>query len=66
MQPIGLLMREHRLIEQILPLLENEMKWSSLTSKVDAMYINTAIDFFQIYASLTHYGNRWLFLYLNC
>ncbi len=58
MQPIGMLMREHRLIERILPLLESEMERSTVSKKIDAMFINAAIDFFQTYVDMPHHGKE--------
>jgi len=58
MQPIGLLMREHRLIERIIPLLKSEQERSKKTKKINSIFINTAIDFFQTYADKIHHGKE--------
>ena len=58
MKPIGPLMREHRTIEKIIPLLEKEMKAIEKTGKINAYFILTATDFFRTYADRTHHGKE--------
>ena len=49
MKPIGLLMREHRLIERLIKLLEKEFNTINNTKEADTNFIKTNIDFFKIY-----------------
>ena len=46
MQPIGLLMNEHRLIKRMIALLEMELQQSKKSLKIDTEFITVAIDFF--------------------
>lgn len=58
MKPIGPLMREHRTIEKIIPLLDAEMQRITDTGKVNAHFILAATDFFTTYADRTHHGKE--------
>lgn len=58
MQPIGLLMKEHRLIERMIPLLEKHLQKSSETQTIDTMFMTTVIDFFTMYADKIHHGKE--------
>lgn len=57
MQPIGLLMREHRLIEKMVERLRVERARAG-EGKVDAAFIEQAVDFFRTYADRTHHGKE--------
>lgn len=46
MQPVGSLVREHRLIEHLLRLLEREFKSIELGKNPNSSFIDTAVDFF--------------------
>ena len=58
MKPIGLLMREHRLIERLIKLLEKELDNIKKTKKVNSDFIQKSIDFFRTYADRTHHGKE--------
>ena len=58
MQPIGLLMKKHRLIERMITLLETELQQSKKSLKIDTEFIKVAIDFFKTYADRTHHGKE--------
>ena len=58
MKPIGPLMWEHRLIEQIVPLMKKEIDRIEQTNKPDINFIDTAVDLFRIYADRTHHGKE--------
>ena len=58
MKPIGLLMREHRLIERLIKLLEKELNNIKKTNKVNSDFIQTSVDFFRTYADITHHGKE--------
>ena len=58
MKPIGLLMREHRLIERLIKLLEKELNNIKKTKKVNSDFIQTSVDFFRTYADRTHHGKE--------
>jgi hemerythrin-like domain-containing protein len=58
MKPIGPMMREHRLIERMLVLLEQELEAVKARQKADPVFIETAVDFFRTYADRTHHGKE--------
>lgn len=58
MKPIGPLMREHRLIEHMVPLLKEELKQIAGRNKVDTEFLTIAIDFIRMYADRTHHGKE--------
>ncbi len=57
-EPIGLLMWEHRLIEKIVPSMTAEADRIAKTEKVDTGYIEKVVDFLRIYADKTHHGKE--------
>ena len=58
MQPVGSLVREHRLIEHLLRLLEREFKSIELGKNPNSSFIDTAVDFFWTYADRCHHGKE--------
>ncbi|MBN1289443.1 MAG: hemerythrin domain-containing protein [Actinobacteria bacterium] len=58
MKPIGPLMREHRLIERMLALLERESKIIASERQADSSFIDKAVDFFEVYVDWTHHGKE--------
>lgn len=58
MIPIGPLMREHRLIEQMVDLLGQEIDRIVQGNQVNMDFINAAVDFFRVYADRTHHGKE--------
>jgi hemerythrin-like domain-containing protein len=58
MKPIGLLMREHRLIEKYIKQIETELKKSKKTHAHHSDFLLSNIDFFQMYADRTHHGKE--------
>ncbi len=58
MKPIGPLMREHRLIERMVKILEKELIKIKETDKIDTNIILSGVDFFRIYADRTHHGKE--------
>lgn len=58
MKPIGPMMREHRLIERMLAILERELTVITSSQKADPVFIDTAVDFFRTYADRTHHGKE--------
>ncbi len=58
MKPIGPLMWEHRLIEKMLRLFEGEILKINEENKIDAVFIDTAVDFIRTYADRTHHGKE--------
>ena len=58
MKPIGLLMREHRLIERMVDLTSKQVSEIDKTGKVDLDFIEAAADFFRTYADRTHHGKE--------
>jgi hemerythrin-like domain-containing protein len=51
-------MIEHRLIEQMIALIEQKLKQVETTNQVDPLFIDTVIDFIKIYADRTHHGKE--------
>jgi hemerythrin-like domain-containing protein len=58
MKPIGPLMREHRIIERMLALLDKESKRIAGGNPVNINLIIAAVDFFRTYADRTHHGKE--------
>jgi hemerythrin-like domain-containing protein/rubredoxin len=58
MLPIGLLMKEHRVIERMVPQLEEERGRITRLKEVDPNFIDTAVDFFRTYADELHHGKE--------
>ena len=58
MELIGLLMREHRLIEQIIPILETELRHISQDQCIHLPFIHRIVDFFRIYVDKLHHGKE--------
>jgi hemerythrin-like domain-containing protein len=58
MKPVGPLMWEHRLIEQIIPLMQKEIDNIKSNKTADTVFIEKAVDFFSTYADRTHHGKE--------
>jgi hemerythrin-like domain-containing protein len=58
MLPAGPLMIEHRLIERMIRLMEQESENIEKTEKVDVDFIDTAVDFLRTYADKCHHGKE--------
>lgn len=58
MKPIGILMWEHRLIEQVIGLFPEQTSRIAETGRVDTAFIRTAVDFIKTYADRTHHGKE--------
>jgi len=58
MKPIGPLMWEHRLIEQMIRLLTAEVENIAAKSEISILLIDQAVDFFRTYADRTHHGKE--------
>jgi hemerythrin-like domain-containing protein len=58
MKPIGLLMREHRLIERVVAQLGGELGKIRQTVDITPGFIDSAVDFFRTYADRTHHGKE--------
>jgi len=58
MKPIGPLMREHRLIERMISLLNTEIGQIHTSGKVNTGFLMVAIDFIRTYADRTHHGKE--------
>jgi hemerythrin-like domain-containing protein len=58
MMPIGPLMIEHRLIERMIELVQNEVERTTEAEKVDVDFIETTVDFFRTYADRCHHGKE--------
>jgi hemerythrin-like domain-containing protein len=58
MKPIGPLMWEHRLIEEMLKQVEEEVRNIRENKRLNPVYIDTVVDFIRIYADRTHHGKE--------
>lgn len=58
MKPIGPLMREHRLIERMVKLMERQLRDIRGGREANPLLINSAVDFFKTYADRTHHGKE--------
>jgi hemerythrin-like domain-containing protein len=58
MLPISPLMVEHRIIERMIDIMKDEIKSLKASEKPDAVFIDTAVDFFRTYADATHHGKE--------
>lgn len=58
MQIRGPLMKEHRVIEKMVAILENHLKALEKGDKVDTHLIRDGVHFFRFYADRTHHGKE--------
>lgn len=58
MMPIGPLMKEHRLIERMVRLMERELRRISEKNRADPGFIDVAVDFIRTYADRCHHGKE--------
>ena len=56
--PIGPLMKEHRLIEKMILLMEKEIEKMKKFLKANPLFIDIAVDFIRMYADRTHHGKE--------
>jgi len=56
--PIGPLMIEHRLIEKMITLMDEEIAKMKKHRKANPLFIETAVDFIRMYADRTHHGKE--------
>lgn len=58
MMPIGPLMAEHRVIEKLIKIINEELTRIKKTDHVEPSFIQTVVDFFRTYADRTHHGKE--------
>lgn len=58
MNIIGLLMKEHRLIEKMVQIMQAELQKINTNNVVDTEFIKSAVDFFHVYADECHHGKE--------
>lgn len=58
MNPVEVLMEEHRLIERVVALLGRISKQSNDLSESETGFLTAVIDFFRMYADHTHHGKE--------
>ena len=58
MKPVGPLMREHRLIEQMLEVVRRQVAAIKEGKAVDPCLVLKVVDFFRTYADRTHHGKE--------
>lgn len=65
MQPIGLLMKEHRLIEKLIAFMSVELERIRQERQVDIDVLEKILDFIKIYADKCHHGKEEEILFLR-
>jgi hemerythrin-like domain-containing protein len=63
--PAGPLMAEHRVIERMIAVLEEQLRAMAETGRVDPGLIDTATDFIHTYADRCHHGKEEDILFLR-
>lgn len=58
MQARGPLMIEHRLIEQMLGIVQLRLTEAEQSGAIDPYFVDTVVDFIRIYADRTHHGKE--------
>jgi hemerythrin-like domain-containing protein len=58
MQARGPLMIEHRLIEQMLEVIQGTLERVERTQAIDPYFVDAAVDFIRVYADRTHHGKE--------
>lgn len=56
--PIGILMKEHRLIEKMISLMKTEVNQASEAGALNTEFIKASIDFIRNYADHIHHGKE--------
>ncbi len=58
MMPVGLLMKEHRVIERMIWLMKDQLHKIEKTKQADVIFIDKALDFIRTYADKCHHGKE--------
>ena len=58
MKPRGPLMVEHRLIEKMIAVMNDQISVMRKQDRVNAVFIDAAVDFIRVYADKTHHGKE--------
>ena len=58
MLPVGMLMKEHRVIESMISLIGKNLSLVRKEKKADPCFIDTAVDFIRVYADKCHHGKE--------
>jgi hemerythrin-like domain-containing protein len=58
MMPVGPLMKEHRLIERMIRIMNTNVEKIKKENKVDPLFVDTAVDFVRTYADGCHHGKE--------
>jgi len=66
MKPRGPLMIEHRLIEKMIAIINQNLSDIEITDKINPNFIDIAVDFIKIYADKTHHGKEEDILFRDC
>lgn len=56
--PVGPLMKEHRLIERMIEIIENNLQTIKQSGNLDLKFIDTSCDFLKTYADKCHHGKE--------
>ena len=63
--PIGPLMIEHRLIERMIRVIKEKIKYFQAREEADIAFIDKAVDFIRIYADKCHHGKEEDILFID-
>lgn len=58
MMPVGPLMKEHRLIERMIRIMETSLVDIRKEGKLDPLFVDAAVDFIRTYADRCHHGKE--------
>jgi hemerythrin-like domain-containing protein len=58
MMPVGPLMKEHRLIERMIKIMDKKLNIMEQKKEADLFFIDTAVDFIKNYADKRHHGKE--------
>ncbi|MCF7870447.1 MAG: hemerythrin domain-containing protein [Candidatus Omnitrophica bacterium] len=58
MMPVGPLMKEHRLIERMIRIMNANLENIKKENKVDPSFVDTTVDFIRTYADRCHHGKE--------
>lgn len=58
MLPIGVLMKEHRLIERMIKLMRDELERIGIYTGIDPDFIDASVDFMRSFSDMCHHGKE--------
>ena len=58
MLPIGVLMKEHRLIERMIKLMRDELERIGIYTGIDPDFVDASVDFMRSFSDMCHHGKE--------